>query len=89
MSAPAPAWAPPGGRKSDRTRAAIVSAASLAISWSTPACRQFEIKPLRDVAQHELVSAPVTHENGWMPQPQGPGLGIEVLEDVVERFRLD
>lgn len=68
---------------------AIVSAASLAISWSTPVCRQFEIKPLRDVAQHELVSAPVTHEGGWMPQPQGPGLGIEVLEDVVERFRLD
>lgn len=68
---------------------AIVSAASLAISWSTPVCRQFEIKPLRDVAQHELVAHPVTHENGWMPQPQGPGLGIEVLEDVVERFRLD
>lgn len=68
---------------------AIVSAASLAISWSTPVCRQFEIKPLRDVAQHELVAHPVTHESGWMPQPQGPGLGIEVLEDVVERFRLD
>jgi len=67
---------------------AIVSAASLAMSWATPVCKQFEIKPIRDVAQHELVANPVTHEGGWMPQPQGPGLGIEILEDVVDRFRL-
>jgi L-alanine-DL-glutamate epimerase-like enolase superfamily enzyme len=68
---------------------AIVSAVSLAISWSTPVCKQFEIKPIRDVAQHEFVASPVTHENGWMPQPQGPGLGVEVLEDVIDRYRLD
>jgi D-galactarolactone cycloisomerase len=68
---------------------AIVSAASLAMSWATPVCRQFEVKPLRDVAQFELVAEPVAHEGGFMPQPQGPGLGIEVLEDVVDRMRLD
>jgi L-alanine-DL-glutamate epimerase-like enolase superfamily enzyme len=68
---------------------AIVSAASLAISWSTPVCRQFEVKPLRDVAQFELVAEPLAHSGGFMPQPQGPGLGIEVREDVVQRLRLD
>jgi L-alanine-DL-glutamate epimerase-like enolase superfamily enzyme len=68
---------------------AIVSAASLAMSWATPVCKQFEVKPIRDVVQHDLVAEPIAHEKGWMPQPQGVGLGIEVLEDVVERFRLD
>ena len=68
---------------------AIVSAVSLAVSWASPVCKQFEVKPIRDVAQYELVANPVVHENGYMPQPQGPGLGIEVLEEVVERYRLD
>jgi D-galactarolactone cycloisomerase len=68
---------------------AIVSAASLAISWSTPVCRQFEVKPLRDVGQFELVENPVLHVDGFMPQPSGPGLGIYVDEAVVNRLRLD
>ena len=38
---------------------AIVSAASLAISFNTPACRLFEFKPLRNPMQHELVSEPL------------------------------
>jgi D-galactarolactone cycloisomerase len=68
---------------------AIVSAASLAISWATPVCRQFEVKPLRDIAQFELVAEPLTHVGGFMPQPQGPGLGLEIREDLVDRLRLD
>ncbi len=67
---------------------AIVSAASLAISWASPACRQFEVKPIRDVAQFEFVAEPVAPVDGFMPQPQGPGLGIEILEDVVARYRI-
>ncbi|MBA2371686.1 MAG: mandelate racemase/muconate lactonizing enzyme family protein [Chloroflexi bacterium] len=67
---------------------AIVTAASLAMSWATPVCRQFELKPTRDVAQYELVSNPLTHEKGWMPQPQGHGLGIDVVTEVVESMRL-
>ena len=68
---------------------AIVSAASLAVSWATDACRQFEVKPLPDPAQRELVTAPVAHRDGYMPEPSGPGLGIEVIDEVVERLRLD
>jgi L-alanine-DL-glutamate epimerase-like enolase superfamily enzyme len=66
----------------------IVTAASLAISFSTPACRQFEVKPLWNPMQHELVAKPLVPLNGWMHPPTGPGLGIEVLEDVVNRYRV-
>lgn len=68
---------------------AIVSAASLAMSWASPVCRQFEVKPLPDIAHSELVAEPLHHVGGLMPQPQGAGLGIQVLDDVVERYRLD
>ena len=68
---------------------AIVSAASLAISWASPACRQFEVKPVSDVAQNELVADPVRHVDGWMPRPTGPGLGVEVVESVVDWLRMD
>ena len=68
---------------------AIVSAASLAMSFASPACRLFEIKPLRNPMQHELVAAPIDPVDGWMQPPTGIGLGIEVLEDVVNHYRLD
>lgn len=67
---------------------AIVSAASLAISFSTPACKLFEIKPLRNPMQHELVTNPVEHIDGWVYPPLSrPGLGIDIVEDVVDRYR--
>src|SRR5713226_1183007 len=66
---------------------AIVTAASLAISFSTPACKVFEFKPLRNPMQHDLVTRPFEHVNGWAVPPQGPGLGIEVIEEVVDRYR--
>lgn len=68
---------------------AIVSAASLAMSWATPVCRQFEVKPLGDIAQRELVANPIAHADGWMAQPEGHGLGVELVDEVVERLRLD
>jgi L-alanine-DL-glutamate epimerase-like enolase superfamily enzyme len=39
--------------------------------------------------QHELVARPIQHVNGWMEPLREPGLGIEVVEEVVERFRSD
>jgi L-alanine-DL-glutamate epimerase-like enolase superfamily enzyme len=66
---------------------AIVSAASLAISFSTPACKLFEFKPLDNPMQHELVAEPFDHVDGWVYPPEGPGLGIEVIEEVVDAFR--
>lgn len=67
---------------------AIVSAASLAVSFSSPACKLFEFKPLRNPMQHDLVSEPIEHIDGWVYPPiQRPGLGVEIQEDVVDRYR--
>lgn len=68
---------------------AIVTAASLAVSFSSPACRLFEVKPLRNPMQHELTPTPFEHHDGWALPPTGAGLGIEIDEDVVARYRLD
>jgi L-alanine-DL-glutamate epimerase-like enolase superfamily enzyme len=37
--------------------------------------------------QHELVTRPFEHIDGWVYPPHGPGLGIEVLDEVVDRYR--
>jgi len=66
---------------------AIVSAASLAISFSSTACKLFEFKPLENPMQHELVTTPFEHVEGWVYPPTGPGLGIEVIDEVVDRYR--
>ena len=67
---------------------AIVSAASLAVSFSSPAFKLFEFKPLRNPMQHELVSEPFEQKDGWIYPPSNkPGLGIEINEDVVNKYR--
>lgn len=67
---------------------AIVTAASLAISFNTQAAKVFELKPLDNPMQHELVTEPFRHQEGWLYPPiDKPGLGIEVLQDVVDRYR--
>ena len=40
---------------------AIVTAASLAVSFSSPAFKLFEVKPLRNPMQHDLVTEPFEH----------------------------
>jgi len=37
--------------------------------------------------QHELVAEPFEQVNGWIYPPTKPGLGIEVIEEVVDRYR--
>ena len=39
--------------------------------------------------QHELVENPIEHEEGWVFPPEGNGLGVEVVEEVVDRFRTE
>lgn len=68
---------------------AICTAASLAISFSSPACKVFEFKPLRNPMQHDLVTAPFEQVDGWIAPPvREPGLGIDVIEEVVDRYRV-
>ena len=67
---------------------AVTTAASLALSASTPRCLLFELKPIVNPLQHELVAAPFGHAGGWIKVPEAPGLGIEVLENVVRKYRM-
>jgi L-alanine-DL-glutamate epimerase-like enolase superfamily enzyme len=68
---------------------AIVTAASLAISFSTSSAKLIEIKPLRNPMQHDLVATPFAHQDGWVLPPSGPGLGVDVIDEVVEFYRAD
>jgi L-alanine-DL-glutamate epimerase-like enolase superfamily enzyme len=68
---------------------AIVTAASHAISFSTASARLIEIKPLHNPMQHDLVTTPFAHDGGWMLPPSGPGLGIEVIDEVVDFYRTE
>lgn len=68
---------------------AIDAAASLAISWAKPVCHQLEEQPFKGPMQDDLIGGAIVHADGRMPQPQGPGLGIEVDEAVVRRFLID
>ncbi|HLI14807.1 MAG TPA: mandelate racemase/muconate lactonizing enzyme family protein [Acidimicrobiales bacterium] len=68
---------------------AVVSAASLALSASTPRCLLFELKPIENPMQHELVDEPFSQTDGWISVPRRPGLGVEVKESVLEKYRFD
>ena len=65
----------------------IVTAASLALSAITPRCLVFELKPIENPIQHELVTRPFGQNRGWIDVPTSPGLGIDVIEPTVERYR--
>jgi L-alanine-DL-glutamate epimerase-like enolase superfamily enzyme len=68
---------------------AIDAAASLAISWAKPVCHQLEEQPFKGPMQDDVIGGAIVHTDGRMPQPQGPGLGIEVDESVVRRFLIE
>ena len=67
---------------------AIVTAASLALSLSAANAHQIEVKPLVNPMQHELVTAPITAHDGHLQALTGPGLGIEIDEGVLARYRV-
>ncbi len=66
---------------------AIVTAASLALSLTTGRVLVFELKAEANPMQHELVEQPIEQSRGFVRPLGGPGLGIEVREAVVEKYR--
>lgn len=66
----------------------VVTAASLALSFASPNCHQVEIKPIVNPMQHELTAQPIRPQNGRFTAPHGPGLGIEIRQDVLDRYRV-
>jgi len=67
---------------------AITTAASLHLSLASPNTEIFEFKPFGVVVQDELVAEKIWHRDGWAYPLHGPGLGIEVQEDVVKRLAM-
>lgn len=66
---------------------AIITAASLAVSATTPRCLVFELKPLENPMQHEIVERPFEQRSGWIDAPTAPGLGIDVRESVIREYQ--
>ncbi len=67
---------------------AILSAASLHLSIASPNARLFELKPIPVTVQRDLVDRPIWHENGLIRAPEGPGLGVEVDEALIDYLQL-
>lgn len=66
---------------------ALNTAASLHLAVAASNTLIFELKPLPSPMQHELVRVPIEQREGWVEPPAGPGLGVEVDEAVVRRYR--
>ena len=70
---------------------AIKAAASLHLAAALPGFRVMECSLLRTALHDELTEQPVAHPSqldgdGTIPVPKGPGLGIKVDRDVLERL---
>jgi L-alanine-DL-glutamate epimerase-like enolase superfamily enzyme len=66
---------------------ALNTAASLHLAVAASNTLLLELKPLPSPMQHELVTRPIGQADGWVRPPEGPGLGVEVDERVVRRYR--
>jgi L-alanine-DL-glutamate epimerase-like enolase superfamily enzyme len=64
----------------------INTAASIALSASTPRCLMQELKPVENPMQHELIEEPFAAENGTIGVPSKPGLGVTVIEKVLAKY---
>ena len=69
------------------TSVSIGLAAHLHFWASTPACRYAqEFNVLASRTRDPLLTTPLLPEGGYLAVPQGPGLGVELDEDLVERL---
>ena len=65
---------------------AINTAASIALSASTPRCLLQELKPDENPMQHELIEEPFAAQNGTIGVPSKPGLGVAVIEAALAKY---
>jgi galactonate dehydratase len=72
---------------------AVCVAASLQLAAAMPAFVSFECmcvgNPLRDALATEAVGSGSQLVDGRLPVPTGPGLGITIDMDAVDRYRVD
>ena len=66
---------------------AINTAVSLAAYGTTNNTLVFELKPEPNPMQHEIVETPLWHKDGYISIPNTPGLGIEIKESVINKYK--
>lgn len=66
---------------------ALNTAAALHMAVAAPNTLIFELKPVPSPMQDELVRVPIKQSDGWVAAPDGPGLGVDVDESVVDAYR--
>lgn len=67
----------------------ILSAVGLAVSCASGGALMFELKPIPDAMQTELIADPIMPVDFRFHPPTTPGVGVEILEDVVAHYRQD
>ena len=66
---------------------AINTAVCLAAYGTTENTLVFELKPEANPMQHEIVETPLWHRDGYIDIPSTPGLGIEIKEDIINKYK--
>jgi L-alanine-DL-glutamate epimerase-like enolase superfamily enzyme len=66
----------------------LLTAASLHLNAYLKRSLFLEFNVSRSPLLRELCREPIRLEDGWIRVPQGPGLGVEVNEEVVARYRV-
>lgn len=67
---------------------AIALAANLHFIVATHNCTYVEYDTLPNPLRTEICSRPLVPVDGWFGPPEGPGLGVELREEVLRRFEV-
>src|SRR5262249_42572898 len=65
---------------------AINTAASLHLAAASPNVLLLELKPEPSPMHHELVTAPIYKNTGWITVRDTPGLGVTIDEAAVRKY---
>jgi len=67
---------------------AVLIAASAHLAAAQPNFLIFEADRMSNPLRDELVGAPPVPVNGFLRPPEGPGLGVELNEEVIRKYRV-
>jgi L-alanine-DL-glutamate epimerase-like enolase superfamily enzyme len=66
----------------------VLLAATLHLMASTPNAKLLELDPTGDSVYEELLVEPLERDGPWVRIPDAPGLGVELTDEVRERYRV-
>jgi L-alanine-DL-glutamate epimerase-like enolase superfamily enzyme len=66
----------------------VLLAATLHLMASTPNTKLLELDPTGDSVYEELLIHPIERDGAWVGIPEAPGLGVELRDEVREKYEL-